>query len=392
MRILITDGQQRKSLAATRSLGKNGDEIFVAENTRFNPTAYSKYCSKFIKSPDIHDNEVEYYKWLLQTLEKYNIDMLIPMDDLTMKLAVKKQIELKDKVLLLVPEISSYIKASDKGFSTENAIKNGVPSPITYFPKDYEDFEEQSTKMSFPVVIKPRISSGSRGIKAVKNRILLLEEYKKTDLKHEAPIIQEFLKQGVRYDVCFLFNEDGEIIAEFTQKELRHFPEPMGPSTVQESIYMPELVALAKKVMHNIPWKGIAELEFMQDPDTGEMRFMEINTRFWASLELSIYAGVNFPVLLRNATLKESGGKKHDSIINEYKIGLKCIWRLPSDTIRTIFVERKGKLDPPFFSNEKSGVKDDIIDKNDLMPTLGFILACFRYLFDIKTWKLFFFR
>ena len=49
-------------------------------------------------------------------------------------------------------------------------------------------------------------------------------------------------------------------------------------------------------------------------------------------------------------------------------------------------------MQPPFLAGKKYGVYDDIISSKDPLPTLGFILACLRYLFDINMWKLIFKR
>ena len=45
MRILVTDGSQRAALAITRSLGRVGHEVIVAESEVPNLTSRSAYCS-----------------------------------------------------------------------------------------------------------------------------------------------------------------------------------------------------------------------------------------------------------------------------------------------------------------------------------------------------------
>jgi predicted ATP-grasp superfamily ATP-dependent carboligase len=62
--ILLTDGQQRKTLAAARSLGSRGVDVLVAEDTRFNPSGFSKYCRRFLVCPNPKDEPERYYEWL----------------------------------------------------------------------------------------------------------------------------------------------------------------------------------------------------------------------------------------------------------------------------------------------------------------------------------------
>jgi hypothetical protein len=44
-------------------------------------------------------------------------------------------------------------------------------------------------------------------------------------------------------------------------------------------------------------------------------------------------------------------------------------------------------MDPPFLAGKKHNTYDDILSRSDPLPTVGFILACLRYIFDIKMWR-----
>ena len=46
-----------------------------------------------------------------------------------------------------------------------------------------------------------------------------------------------------------------------------------------------------------IGWHGVAMMEYKQDRRSGELVLMEVNGRFWGSLELAVDAGVDFPFL-----------------------------------------------------------------------------------------------
>lgn len=53
-------------------------------------------------------------------------------------------------------------------------------------------------------------------------------------------------------------------------------------------------------------WSGVAMVEYKVDERSGEPVLMEINGRFWGSLQLAVDAGVDFPRLLAEINL---GGK-----------------------------------------------------------------------------------
>jgi predicted ATP-grasp superfamily ATP-dependent carboligase len=50
--------------------------------------------------------------------------------------------------------------------------------------------------------------------------------------------------------------------------------------------------------MKALRWSGVAMVEFKYDPATGEAWLMEINGRFWGSMQLAVTSGVDFPWLV----------------------------------------------------------------------------------------------
>jgi predicted ATP-grasp superfamily ATP-dependent carboligase len=385
--VLLTNGQQRKTLAAARSLGKKGIKVIAAEETSFNPTAFSKYCSKFLVYPSPKKSPEEFYKWLCLAIVDYNCDILFPMDDDVLEIVMEHYEELSNLCSIPVPSKESYEIACDKGRATETAMKAGVSCPETIIPANIEELNKIASKVKLPAVIKPRKSSGSRGIRAVYTKEELISQYLQVHEQYPFPMIQEKIGLGERFDVCLLYDNNNSLKASFVQKELRHFPVDIGPSTLQESVVSEELMNMALAIMGKLPWKGIAELEFMIDSNDRKPKFMEINTRFWASLQTAIYAGVDFPWLLYGVALE-------NEIENcfKYKEGVKCSWLLPGDILHFVTNKNRFKMNPPFLSGKKHGVRDDIISREDLLPVLGFFLACLRYVFDLNMWKLIFKR
>lgn len=385
--VLLTNGQQRKTLAVVRSLGIRNIKVIVAEETRFNPSAFSKYCCKSLVSPSAKKNPNEYYNWLCEVLIEYKCDVMFPMDDDVFEIVMKNERELLKICSIVLPTMQNYLRASDKSNATKLAREVGVPCPQTLHPKKLCDLLSLIEPMKFPLVIKPRVSSGSRGIRIVNNREEFIKVYLEIHDIYEFPIIQEYIGIGDRYDVCLLFDNDNKLKAQFVQREIRHFPIDIGPSTMQESVEAPVVLEYALRIMKNLPWKGIVELEFIVDAKDNKFKFMEINPRFWGSLQMAITAGVDFPWMLYNL----SGEGKIDATF-KYKSGLMCSWLLPGDILHFIANKDRKKMNPPFLAGKKYGAHDDIISTKDPLPVPGFILACFRYLFDKNMWKLIFKR
>ena len=67
-------------------------------------------------------------------------------------------------------------------------------------------------------------------------------------------------------------------------------------------------------------------VEFKKDNRDSEFKLMEINPKFWGSLDLAIASGVNFPHLICEMAVK--GDIKP---IFSYKTGVKFRWPFPDD-------------------------------------------------------------
>lgn len=380
--VLLTNGQLRKTLAAVRSLGSKGVPAYVTETTRFNPAAYSKYCSDGFINPDPDKDRLAYAKRIADLMQRNKISTLFPMDDNSMCAVLENANLFEETALTALPPKDSYEAAADKGSAIGYAMKVGAPAPITYYPAQLDDVERMGNQFSGPVVIKPSHSSGSRGIRVVEQKAQLLKSYTEVHERFPFPLLQQFIPAGERYDVCLLFDMEANLKAAFVQKELRHFPLERGPSTMQESVHRPDLIEIALSIMKHIPWRGIVELEFMVDPRDGLPKFMEINPRFWNSLHASILAGVDFPWLLYQMACGERVEE-----VKTYQEGVRCRSLLPGDILHYLTNSRRSSLQPSFWNRGPQGGTDDILSLHDPMPTVGFLLACLRYAPDPRAWK-----
>ena len=248
--------------------------------------------------------------------------------------------------------------------------------------------EKIGNETEFPLVIKPKLSCGSRGIVYVHTKNELLENYKRIHAIYPFPMIQEFIPPGGNaYGVFLLFNKDAEPRAVFAHKRLREFPVNGGPSTLRESVHKPDLVNVSIKLLKALNWYGVAMVEFKEDPRDGQCKLMEINPRFWGSLPLSILAGVDFPYLL----YKMAVNGDVEPVMN-YPEGVRCRWLLLGDTLHFLTNPNRFKMDPSFFNFSKNNRHDDFISWEDIGPTFGFFIIALISIFSIKQWKHVFFR
>lgn len=382
-KVLCTNGLLSKSLSVVRSLGARGVQVITSDKTLWHMSRFSKFTAQNLRYPDPKRSPDHFLEWLISTIRKEHIDMIFPMDDDTMEIAVAHREELEPIVRMVVPSKHAYDIASDKGKTVQLAVKHGVLCPTTIeLSEDVyrTDLIAKIKNIQFPLVIKPRRSSGARGIRIVESLEQLKQMLPIIHKDYPDPILQECIPPGVKYDVCLAYNCRHELVASFVQKQIRNYPIRMGPSTVHESVFYPELIEIADHLMKGLHWHGVVDVEFMVDPRDGRPKLMEINPRFWSSLHLSVRCGVDFPWLLYGMATNRPVSKSMEYVAGKMGRSL-----FPGDVLHFLSNPDRLYMKPPIWT---TALPDDIVTREDPLPTLGFILSVIRHSLDLKTWKL----
>jgi len=328
MPVLILDANQRSALAATRSLGTKGIHVVVADETEKTLAGTSKYCRESLVYPSPYENPEAFIATLKKDCVEHAIKVIFPMTEITTSLVLKHRHEFKEVTLPFV-SFETFDGLTDKWKLFELAQKLDIPTPTTYFVSANQDLRQIYPRLQFPVVLKPyrsRIWSHGRWIQASVKYASSVQELKNRVAEHEYLnqhpfLIQEYIRgqgQGI-----FALYDRSQPVALFAHKRLREKPPSGGVSVLSESIELnPFMCNLARRILENANWHGIAMVEFKVS-DEGMPYLMEVNARFWGSLQLAIDSGVDFPWLLYRLA---SGEPLKSS--NGYKIGIKNRWLL----------------------------------------------------------------
>jgi predicted ATP-grasp superfamily ATP-dependent carboligase len=376
-KVLILDGMWNKSLAVVRSFGGKGFDVTAGEKTLLATTMFSRYCNKRFVYPSPVLFPVGFLRDLEEELKRGNYDVVFPMEFATQVLLTDVGNRQKFEQYTRIPFANADLtkQCNDKAFIMRYAMKRGIDIPATYFVDDTEQVAKIEHKIKYPVLIKPRVSSGSRGIVYVKNKDELTLLYKQVHKQYPFPIIQEYIPDGGEvYGVGLLLNFESEVRASFVYKRLRSYPVKGGPSTLRESVQRDDIREIAISLMESLGWTGIAHVEFKIDPRDGKPKLLEVNPRFWGSLQLAIESGIDFPLLL----FKMAMNGDIEPVVT-YNIGVRCRWLIPGDLLHFIKNPERLRLKPNFFDFT---IKDDIISLKDPLPTLGRISSLLTFFYD----------
>jgi predicted ATP-grasp superfamily ATP-dependent carboligase len=379
-KVFVTDAQMRNSLGIIRSLGSKGLNVTAGEETRFATGFFSKYCKQHRVYPNPYKRSDAFASYMLEEVKENKYDVLFPVTDATVIPIVKRKEEFSQHTVIPYPNYDVLSKAMDKITTLKIALENSIPCPKTYYMGRYEGkgFGDLAGKMEYPVIIKPSRGYGSKGVLLCESMQDLYEKCRIIDEKYGSFIIQEYIPSGGELGVYTLFDAKSKPVALTVQKRIRSYPAKGGPSTLRETIKDEKTVEIAFRLLAAMKWTGLAMVEFRIDKRDGIPKLMEVNPRFWGSLQLSMLAGADFPYILYKMALGEDITPDLS-----YKEGIKCRWLLPGDILWFLTAPGKFKNLPSFFS---FNTPDDIISLSDPGPTFGFGAAVARYLFDKDMW------
>ena len=82
-------------------------------------------------------------------------------------------------------------------------------------------------------------------------------------------------------------------LAQFTGHKLRQHPPRFGHVSMAVSTWVPELAEAGLRLLHELGYHGVSQVEFKRDPRDGRYRLMEVNARHWMWHSLATACGVN---------------------------------------------------------------------------------------------------
>jgi predicted ATP-grasp superfamily ATP-dependent carboligase len=383
MNVLIMDGSQRSALAMTRSLGRRGARVWIGEEHGRSLAAASRYCVREIVYPSPYRDPDAFERFLLRFVERETVDVVLPASDVTTHAVARNADALRPFTATPAPPFESFEVVTDKWCLLNRAVEQNIPVPETRLVEGKGRLAEHLGRIEFPVVVKPtrsriRINDGwTSGVaQYAANEAELLRIYGQTSYLASAPsLIQERIV-GPGLGV-FVLCDRGKVVATFAHTRMREMPPTGGVSVLCESAACdPQLQEQAIGLLEPLRWHGVAMLEYKLDLRRRQAVLMEVNGRFWGSLQLAIDAGVDFPYLACRLAL----GQPLELPV-PYRIGMRNRWTL-GDLDHLLWRLRHNRRDlhdgtpsrwravVEFIAASRPAVRSEILRPDDLGPAL----------------------
>jgi D-aspartate ligase len=269
-------------LAAIRSLGRAGVRVLAVDHRPSALGFRSKYAEPLL-SPDPFEDERRFVDFVRALGEV----VVFPTHDDSLNAIARYADDLQ--VLTPFPGWDVLEHVLSKRTQLERAQAAGVDVPTP-------------DPGTFPVVVKP-----DRGVE-------FKRRYRRQAFRCETPaelddalakteefgaIVQEFVPGGddSLYTVGSYLDREGKPLGIFCGRKLRQTPPGIGTCRVGEALWVPEIVDSALRLLREVGFHGISQVEFKRDARDGRFKLMEINARLWQWHGLAAACGVDIPRL-----------------------------------------------------------------------------------------------
>jgi len=238
---------------------------------------------------------------ILEICKKEDVKLLIPTRDGELLLFAKnkKKFE-KQGIYVVVSNLEVIEICNDKYKFHQFLMKNNIPSPKTYLPNQL-DF----SSIHYPLLVKSRYGSGSKGLFKVENA----EELQFFVNYVPNPVIQEFIN-GKEYTVDLFSDFNGNVVTVVPRERVETF---CGESYKGKTVKDTQIIEYAKNLAEKLGTIGHITIQCIKN-DNG-IKFIEVNPRFGGGAILGIKSGANTPLLLIRLIL----GKRIEPQIGEFK-------------------------------------------------------------------------
>lgn len=280
-RILLTNADTKHAIALARYIKRDLPDVFLA--------GHCYRGGRFAKRYSCFDGLITDVP--LQTaLESKTFDQVIPVGgDATLEVARY------GADLAVIASVEQLKCCYDKRVTLELAQQFDVPVPRSQAVRSIDAID--FSQVSYPCVVKPdQEVSPLKAVQYCHDEAELRREcsamLRKLGSDGPGVLVQEFI-EGTGHGF-FALMDHGRPLRIFMHRRLREFPPSGGPSTAAAAFYSPRLEEIGLRLLSGLRWHGVAMVECKFDKRRQDFVLMEVNGKFWGSVELALRSGVNF--------------------------------------------------------------------------------------------------
>ncbi len=288
-------------VASLRSLSPRGVHTVVVSEDSTVPAFASQYADETVNVPSPHEDIVAYKDALVSLAMRPDVKTILPIREEDAYVLSRYVDEFEDHVSVGWPSFDGVRVAQDGYRLAQVAEDIGINVPKTELLTDVSDWDRE-------LIVKPRFGilthdyvdfldetecEGRQDPEYIPRAVEPDVDRLIEDMLGHVPVVQE-CHWGEEYSVRALY-DDGEPVKTSLRRQIRGKTYAGGMSVFREMTHDPEVEALGESLLTHLEWNGPATVQFIKERETGDFYLIEINPRIWASVNLDIRAGANYP-------------------------------------------------------------------------------------------------
>ena len=292
-RVLLTDAQDRSSLAGCRSLARAGYTVDALATSRPAAAHWSRFCDRRLTACDPRQSEGRFVAELRKIVSDRSYQLLVAGSDASLLAISRHRERIAPFVQLGLPTSDVVERCVSKWALIRAAADVGLDSPETEACGDEAEATAAARRFGYPIVLKPRSTvTGRNGDLTQRGSALVWDEGSLRTVwpEYGTPSLIQRRMDGAVLSFSGVA-ADGRLLAYGVSRYGRTWPPEGGAVSFAETIPPPP--GLREKVSDLIAvlgWKGVFELELVQCDD-GHFAAIDFNPRLFGSLELITRAG-----------------------------------------------------------------------------------------------------
>jgi D-aspartate ligase len=367
----VVVGGDFHGLGIMRSLGRHGIPVCVVDD-EYSIGRFSRYATHSVRAPNLRD-PAQAVEFLLAMGRRMNLQgwVLFPTRDELVEAFSRNKSALAEVFRVPTPEWDVVKWACNKWNTYTLAEKIGIPTPKTWCPRNVADIDAIDT--IFPVCIKPAVkveffyATKAKAWRAENRDELKLMFEKALPLVGSSEVLVQEIIPGdgtTQFSSCVFFKNGKAIATMEAQRWRQHPPEFGRAATFVESLDLPEIVEPTLRLLREMNYYGLVEVEYKLDHRDGKYKLLDVNTRTWGFHALGSPAGADFSYLQFADQIGEAVEPCHG------RAGVGWI-RMVTDIPTSISGIVHGRLGLNTYLNSlKDFSVESVYGREDILPTL----------------------
>lgn len=290
-RVLLASIASRKALPLSSSLREHGFSVYGVAHS-IHPNAFSRFFERKVVVRSTREG-LSWARVVAEIAGEWEADLVIPVDFVDVATFAKwRSFFEENEVALAAPSFEAVKLASSKE-KLPDLLRGLGETPrqvVVLRPSDAAELAD----LEPPLVVK------GLGDASKPEYFPTLELAAERAAERAPCIVQEYVPGVGRGYYAVAFN--GEPLLEFTHERITEYDPAGGASLAARGpVLDPRLFKLGRGVVELLRWTGPIMVETRFVAETGEYFVVELNPKFWGSLDLPVSLGYHFPAILAKA-------------------------------------------------------------------------------------------